>query len=235
MLVRLPGTPSFPASPRRTRRRGPRSAESLLSRSQARQGRIHTGGVVLRESGIITPSSFDNFTIDLVNIRGFVSHAAELVGHLKFNGSPQLLALNETFLDRSLKVASLPGFTLVSRRDREEGACGGIAVFAADNIASYITLLHHSVSFERSWHAIHADVGPVLFCNWYRPPTCGETASIYAFETEWRALRDDYVGTILVGDLNLHHTHTGSNILRTCQSKARQCSASAVTTGSSNL
>ena len=43
MLVRLPGTPSFSASPLRTRRRGPRSAESLLSRSQARQGRIYTG------------------------------------------------------------------------------------------------------------------------------------------------------------------------------------------------
>ena len=115
--------------------------------------------MVLRESKIIAPSSFDNFTIDLVDIRGFVSHAAELVGHLKLNGPPHLLALNDTSLDKSLKVVPLPGFTIVSRRDRDEGACGGIAVFAADNIASYITLLHHSVSYERSGHATHADVG----------------------------------------------------------------------------
>ena len=150
VVVRPPGTSSVSACPRRTRRRGPRSMESRLSRSQALQRRIHCEGDLLCQSRSISPYSFDSFIIDLINIRGFVSHAAELNGHLKLNCYAQVFAINNTFLDKSLKIVSIPDFTLVSRRDRSDGAGGGRWVFADYNIASYIVLLRHYCFFKRS-------------------------------------------------------------------------------------
>ena len=124
--------------------------ESRLSRSQALQRRIHCEGDLLCQSRSISPYSFDSFIIDLINIRGFLSHAAELNGHLKLNCYAQVFAINNTFLDKSLTIVSIPDFTLVSRRDRSDGAGGGRWVFADYNIASYIVLLRHYCLFERS-------------------------------------------------------------------------------------
>ena len=47
----------------------------------------------------------------------------------------------------------------------------------------------------------------LLLCVWYRPPCPGELNSIKTFATEWIKHRDNCIGTVLVGDLNLHHTH----------------------------
>ena len=135
------------------------------------------------------------------------SHLAELHGHILLNGAPKLLAINETFLDKSTKDVVLAGYTVVSRSDRVDGSGGGILLFAANKVHDCITFLEHSDSHERSWHAIHADASPFLLCVWYRPPACGEFRSIQTFESEWIKLRDAFVGTLLVGDLNLHHTH----------------------------
>ena len=123
------------------------------------------------------------------------------------NGAPQLLAINESFLDKSVKEVTLSGFQLSSRRDRPDGSGGGVVLFVANSAAAYVTLLAHSETCERSWHVLHTDLGPVLFCVWYRPPAPGDLSSIKTFEREWVSFRDDFVGTILVGDLNLHHTH----------------------------
>ena len=109
------------------------------------QRRIHCEGDLLCQSKSISPYSFDSFIIDLINIRGFVSHAAELNGHLKLNCYAQIFAINNTFFDKSVKLVSIPGFTLVSRRTG-----GGRLVFADYNIASYIVLLRHYCLFERS-------------------------------------------------------------------------------------
>ncbi len=136
-----------------------------------------------------------------------MSHLAELKGHITLNGPPLLLAINETFLDKSVEKILLGGFQEISRRDRRDGSGGGVMLFAADKIAAYVTLIEHSATHERSWHAIHSDTGPVLLCVWYRPPNPGEIASIRSFEEEWAKLRDGFVGTAIVGDLNLHHKH----------------------------
>ena len=80
-------------------------------------------------------------------------------------------------------------------------------LYAMDSMSSSATLIEHAEHYERSWHVIHADIGPVLCCVWYRPPQRGEVGSIRAFASEWARLKDEFIGTILVGDLNLHHTH----------------------------
>ena len=120
------------------------------------------------------------------------------------------MALNETHLQRTVTELTLGGYSLVSRLDRRDGRKqGGIALFALPEVASSITLLEHAAdeTHERSWHAIHADLGPILLCVWYRPPCPGEIASIIAFETEWRRLSSGFLGTLVVGDLNVHHLH----------------------------
>ena len=104
----------------------------------------------------------------------------------------------------------LPGYVLISRLDRRDGRKqAGIALFALPEIAACVTLLEHAsdISHERSWHAVHGDLGPVLLCIWYRPPCVGETGSIAAFEAEWERLSDGFLGTLIVGDVNVHHTH----------------------------
>ena len=78
--------------------------ESRLSRSQALQRRIHCEGDLLCQSRSISHYSFDSFIIDLINIRCFLSHAAELNGHLKLNCYAQIFAINDTFLDKSVKM-----------------------------------------------------------------------------------------------------------------------------------
>ena len=63
---------------------------------------------------------------------------------------------------------------------------------------------HWGFALELSWHTLHSDAGPLLFGVWYRPPRRGETASIAAFDAELQN-RDDFIGKIIVGDMNVHN------------------------------
>ena len=231
-LERPPGTSH---SACRSRRRGPRSLAALRRRSQAHLIRESSQGDGRCETGDPSPLQFEHFSFELLNIRGFLGKRVELEGHLRLAESlPQLVALNETFLDKSVHAIRIAGYSVISRRDRRDGAGGGIALFARVSVSESITLLEHSATHERSWHILHADLGPILFCVWYRPPCPGETASIYTFVSEWRRLQGDFIGTIVVGDLNLHHvhwlrhsTHTsveGTVLFRFCNDNGfRQC------------
>ena len=67
-----------------------------------------------------------------------------------------------------------------------------------------VTLLEISANSERMWFQLHSSIGPFLLSTWYRPPHNGEVDSIVAFEDEYKRLRGHALGTILVGDLNLH-------------------------------
>ena len=235
--VDLPRPPGTSHSARRAQRRGRRSVEALRRRGQSHLIREFSQGDGRSEAGGPSPLhlDFEHFTFEHLNIRGFLGKRAELEGHLNLvENPPQLLALNETFLDKSIESVAISGYSLISRRDRRDGCGGGIALFALSEIAENITLLEHSERHERSWHILHADIGPVLFCIWYRPPCAGETASIASFISEWNRLVGDFVGTIVVGDLNVHHlhwlrfsTHTsveGTMLFRFCGDNGfRQC------------
>ena len=111
--------------------------------------------------------------------------------------------LNETWLDKSIKSVSIDGYVCVGRRDRKSGQkCGGIATYARSGLATQITLLEDSMSAERQWLLIHADQGPILLCNWYRPPD--DATSVETLEEEWQRHAEVALKRIIVGDLNLH-------------------------------
>ena len=70
--------------------------------------------------------------------------------------------------------------------------------------AERVTLVMESEVAERLWCVIHSDQGPFAVCSWYRPPARGETASIDSFASEWDEISELCVGTIAIGDFNVH-------------------------------
>ena len=83
------------------------------------------------------------------------------------------------------------------------------------NIAERITLVESSQKAERFWLLVHAQQGPQLVGVWYRPPAAGEVATIETFKTELNSLEGISMGTIVLGDLNVHNErwlqHSNSN------------------------
>ena len=178
---------------------------------------VHTEGG-RREEGTVAPTRAGEnsehpmldgtaFSIFFVNIRGLLSHLAELTAALRIlEVLPGLVCLNETFLDTSVEDITLESYELVARRDRDDGRkCGGVAVFVHESVKSRVTLLSKSATSERVWLVLHADVGPFLIGVWYRPPEPGETGTIKSLEDEWGMHSKESLGTILVGDMNVHH------------------------------
>ena len=142
-----------------------------------------------------------------VNIQGWRSHMAELCAVIRImTAAPDVVCVNETFLDKGVEDVQLEGYLVVGRRDRsysgDERRCGGIIVFARTEIAEHVTLMSMSDSSERMWILMHTHLG--LLCCWYRPPLPGEVQSILDFETECNQLKDGALGMVLLGDLNLH-------------------------------
>ena len=144
-----------------------------------------------------------------VNIQGLRSHLAELTAVIRLCESPpDVVCVNETFLDDGVGTIELEGYEVVGRRDRSYSGdarrCGGVVVFARVAIANHVTLLLTSEVSERLWFQLHTDNGPYLLCSWYRPPVQGETESIGSFVEELTQLRTHALGTLVIGDLNLH-------------------------------
>ena len=62
-----------------------------------------------------------------------------------------------------------------------------------------------SATLELSWHTLHSDAGPLLLGVWYRPPRRGDVASISVFDAELKKFDEDFIGRIIVGDMNVHN------------------------------
>ena len=127
-----------------------------------------------------------------------MENSAELYVRLRIL-DPGVIALTETWQDDSV-ASVIPGYSSVSRRDRNDGRQGGgIALYAAER-TRYIGHIEDSIDAERS----HADVGPILLGVWYRPPDAPDvhTSSLAA---ELQRLSKGMVGTVVVGDMNIHH------------------------------
>ena len=52
---------------------------------------------------------------------------------------------------------------------------------------------------------VHAEHGPHLVSVWYRPLNLGEIQTIASFRTELESLANTSVGSIILGDLNVHN------------------------------
>jgi hypothetical protein len=173
-----------------------------------------TMGVVASKLPVaLAPSLADGSHHDIsvmhVNIQGFLSHLAELCAYIRLCVTPpDIVCVNETFLDTSVETIELEDYEIIGRRDRnysgDKRRCGGVIVFAKATVAGNVTLLLKSDVSERLWMQLHTDTGPYLLCAWYRPPVQGELESIESFGNELDELRRHAIGIVLVGDLNLH-------------------------------
>ena len=153
--------------------------------------------------------SFDwaSLTILTVNIQRFVVNKDELFAYISSLPSlPSLICLTETWLDESVVCPSVPGYSLVARRDRD-GLGGGVAIFAKDSVVDSCSVLLRSPSAERVWILMHTETGPVLISCWYRRPCHGEINSIVSLGEEWNSFAGQGIGTIITGDMNVHHKH----------------------------
>ena len=52
---------------------------------------------------------------------------------------------------------------------------------------------------------LHCNVGQLVLCVWYRPANPVDIPAISTFNDELQCLRDDVIGTLVLGDLNCHH------------------------------
>ena len=116
------------------------------------------------------------------------------------------MGLVETLLTKKVKHLKFPGYSLVSRRDRaDQSGWGGILLFVKDSFRDIIVHVGDSEVAERSWHILHTDLGLISICLWYRPPDAGEVESIRSLTPELEKHGSGTMGTIIFGDMNLHH------------------------------
>ena len=78
-------------------------------------------------------------------------------------------------------------------------------VFALDSLKDLFSPLPVSPAAEILWILFHSQMGPVLLSCWYRPPCYGEVESIITFASEWNSYSSFAVGTVVVGNLNIHN------------------------------
>ena len=158
-----------------------------------------------RESGASLSLAAFDLTIYHVNIQSFNSqHQAELVAHLSLLPAlPILVFLTESWLDSSCTYPTVSGYTLIARRDRHSLG-GGVLIFALDSHAHLFSPLVPSPSAEILWLLFHSDCGPLLLCCFYRPPCYAEVDTLHTLMQEWRTYSELAVGSVLIGDFNVH-------------------------------
>ena len=140
-----------------------------------------------------------------VNARKLLRRKAELEARLA-NAEVDFLFVQETWLSEEVEDISIAGYYLVGRLDRAMGpkrSFGGIAIFARVALTS-VALLEYVDAAERMYCVLHTHIGAILLANWYRPPD-DDGSSMNNLLAELRRLRCEFVGTILLGDINVHH------------------------------
>jgi len=179
------------------------------------------------ESGVdVSISSISNqsFVIYNINIRCFFAHTAELCHHIALH-SPHVIFIQESWLNESIEQVELPNYTILSRRDRSSSENrGGIIAFVRLDVKNVVHVNNSTVA-ERSWHLLHSDIGSIALCNWYRPPGA-DLDHIDSFQQELSEFQDDAIGSLVIGDLNIHHmrwlrfsndnTAAGAQLKRIC-------------------
>ena len=148
---------------------------------------------------IITPQ---RVTCISLNIRSLLKHNAELYVFTQQH-APDIILLQETWLNSSIKSMHIPGYDCVSRLDRPNRIGGGVCVYARNSLKILVHLSDSDVA-ERSWHILHTDLGSILLVNFFRAPDAGEEP-IASLIAEPHNYSQGCIHTILVGDFNIHH------------------------------
>ena len=105
-----------------------------------------------------------------------------------------------------MEEVPISGFYVVARLDRDQGAnagFGGVAVYARQNFTG-IVFLNNSLATERVWCILHTHFGKIVLGNLYRAPDAG-LDSIYNLPKEIDQHKHHGIGTLLCGDMNIHH------------------------------
>ena len=140
-----------------------------------------------------------------MNVRKLLRRRAELEARL-VDSRVDLLFVQETWLSDAVEEVAISGFLLVGRLDRTSGAkhgFGGIAIYARIDLTS-LALLEYVESAERMYCILHTHIGAILLSNWYRPPD-DDGSSLDTLSAELHRLQQEVIGTIILGDLNVHH------------------------------
>ena len=140
------------------------------------------------------------------NIRGFAKNAIQLAARIRLaERKPDLVCLNESFLDEATEEVVLEGYVVVARLDRQDGRKqGGVLVFARAELENAVTCVKKCTDCERVWLVVHTDTGPQLVGAWYRPPDSGGS-SIESLRSDLEELSASAMGVMVVGDMNVHH------------------------------
>jgi hypothetical protein len=168
--------------------------------------RLHTPqGEALGEDE--APSSYlDSFSVFCTNTRSLKLNAAELEARIEIQ-KPEIIAICESWLDKTIAHIPITGYEVISRRDRATGQNrGGIIVYAKTTF-NCIVLLEHSKVAELSWHIIHSHLGAILYGHWYRSSSDEDLTKINAFQTEYFVHSVGTIGSIITSDINIHHVH----------------------------
>ena len=191
----------------RRRRRGPRSALACSRRKCRRLGGAPTDAAFGESrADASVPINFvcsQSFVLYCINIRCVLSNLAELCLQVK-ELSPHIILLQETWLNASVEEIRIPNYKTISRRDRSElENRGGVMTFARLDVINIMCVKICSDS-ERIWHLLHVEIGAIAICNWYRPGSGGE-AQIASLANDLAEIREEVIGIVLMGDINVHH------------------------------
>ena len=191
----------------RSHRRGKRSYEAQAARNLRKHPSNSPDASALADNLAERSNSEvpdQSLIIWHINIQGLRSHAAELAGRIRLATEiPHILCVNETLLDHIVGTVEIEGHEIIARWDRSYER-GGVCIYASCKIAQKVIHLSNSKDAERAWCMVHTDHGPFLLGAKYRPPNA-EVASIESCEREHNALAEQVLGSLLVGDLNVHH------------------------------
>ena len=115
--------------------------------------------------------------------------------------------MQKTWLDSTIESFNIPGYQVVTRLDRLTGPkarYGGVAVYCRANVNT-VAHRRHAVSAERTCVHIFSHIGTIALGNWYRPPDCTDT-DLSSLQLELNDVARNCIGTILMGDMNVHHS-----------------------------
>ena len=101
----------------------------------------------------------------------------------------------------------MAGYELIARKDngvKQHG--GGILVYVDTKLAPRVTFMGESQEADRVWVMLHSSQGPYLLGAWYRAPSAQVDATVTSLRDELEQHRPSALGTLLVGDMNVHHT-----------------------------
>ena len=100
------------------------------------------------QSEHLPTSSYDRFTLLHLNIRGFISHRAELEAHLSILKWPHFVAITETLLNSTVAHKTLSRYQLVSCLGRD------VMLFGQDDVVRFTVHISDSDCAEGSWHPL---------------------------------------------------------------------------------